>query len=313
MTSQNPLRIRTIEEMRIRNLSTETQRNYIHYLADFAKYYNTSPSNLGLDEIRNYRLHLLDVRLLSPQSVNSFVAAAKFLYTQVLDMPWDREEFPFAKIPIKLPVVLTAEEVDRFFSAVGLLRHRAVLMLCYGSGLRISEAVSLKVRDIDSGRMLVRVQDGKGGHDRYSILGHRMLLVLREYWKIQRPQTWLFPTFREDEHIHPACIRSMCRDACNIAGITKRLTPHVLRHSFATHLLENGTDIRVIQVLLGHRSIETTARYVSVTPRSLANIQSPLDTTTTAALKTKTKGKVGRPRKNGAAPKDPSNPPQSQQ
>ena len=264
MTSKNPLRIRMIEEMRIRNLSTETQRNYIHYLADFAKYYNTSPSNLGLDEIRNYRLHLLDVRLLSPQSVNSFVAAAKFLYTQVLDMPWDREEFPFAKIPIKLPVVLTAEEVDRFFSAVGLLRHRAVLMLCYGSRLRIAEAVSLKSENIDSKRMLIHVQNGKGAKDRYTVLSHRTLILLRTYYKMQRPVEWLFPGTKAGTHLQPATIQELCRDACQLAGIAKRITPmgfqllpqHVLRHSFATHVLESGTDTRAIQVMLGHSRID---------------------------------------------------------
>ena len=177
MTSQNPVRIRMIEEMRVRNLSTETQRSYVHYVEDFARHYNTSPMNLGLDEIRNYRLHLLDVKLLSPQSVNCFVAAVKFLYTQVLDMPWKAEDLPYAKTPIKLPVVLTTEEIDTFFSAVGILKHRAVLMLCYGSGLRIAEAVSLQVSDIDGKRRLVRVQAGKGGNDRYSLLSERMLTV----------------------------------------------------------------------------------------------------------------------------------------
>ena len=292
MTSHTPLRVRMIEEMRIRNLSCETQRNYIHHVAEFARHYNTSPMNLGLDEIRNFRIHLLDVKLLSPQSVNSFVAAVKFLYSDVLDMPWDTGDIPYAKVPATLPVILTAEEIDMFFAAVGILKHRAVLMLCYGSGLRIAEAVSLKVSDIDGKRRLVRVQAGKGGKDRYSVLSERMLTVLREYWKIQRPQSWLFPSFRPDEHIHPSTIQQMCRDACKIAGITKRVTPHVLRHSFATHLLENGTDTRVIQVLLGHRRIDTTARYTAVTPRALANVESPyIDPP---------KKKLGRPRKNTA-------------
>ena len=133
MTSQNPLRVRMIEEMRIRNLSCATQRNYIHHVEQFARHYNTSPINLGLDEIRNYRLHMLDVRLLSPQTMNSFVAAANFLYTEVLDMPWDTANIPYAKVPITLPVFLTAEEIERLFAAVGILKHRAVLMLCYGS------------------------------------------------------------------------------------------------------------------------------------------------------------------------------------
>jgi site-specific recombinase XerD len=272
-----------LDEMRLRNLSAETQRNYIHHIADFALRYHISPDRLGLDEVRNHRLYLLDEKLMAPQSVNGFVAAAKFLYTQVLDMPWSNEHLPYANVPVKLPVVLSAEEIDKFFGAIGLAMHRTVLMLCYGSGLRIAEAVAVQVEDIDSKRMLVRVRQGKGGYDRYSILSPRMLRILREYWKLQRPAPWLFPSHKTKDHIHPGTIQEICRDACRIAGITKRVTPHVLRHSFATHLLENGTDTRVIQVLLGHKRIDTTARYTSVTPRSLARIESPFDSSLASA------------------------------
>jgi site-specific recombinase XerD len=289
------------DEMQLRNFSAATQRSYIHYIADFAKHYNTSPSHLGLDEVRNYQLYLLQDRELSPTSVNCFVSAAKFLYLKVLEMPWTDVDFPYTKTPDRLPAVLTAEEVERFFQAIGLLRHRAVLMLCYGSGLRISEACGLQISDIDSARMLVRVREGKGGRDRFSVLSHRMLTILREYWLIERPQKWLFPTTRPDEHIHPRAIQQICRDATRMADIPKRVTPHLLRHSFATHLLENGTDTRVIQVLLGHRRIETTARYTAVTPRSLANVVSPLDQSGTPV-----KTKLGRPRKNTADAKRPS-------
>jgi site-specific recombinase XerD len=283
-----------LDEMRLRNLSAETQRNYIHHIAGFALRYDISPDRLGLDEIRNHRLYLLDEKIMAPQSVNGFVAAAKFLYTQVLDMPWSNEHIPYASVPIKLPVVLTAEEIDQFFAAVGLAKHRAVLMLCYGSGLRIAEAVSLQIGDIDGKRMLVRVRQGKGGKDRYSVIGPRMLLILREYWKLQRPAKWLFPSHRTDEHIQPGTIQQICKDACRIAGITKRVTPHVLRHSFATHLLENGADTRVIQVLLGHKRIDSTARYTAVTPRSLAQIESPFESSTASQP---VKRKPGRPRK----------------
>ena len=291
-----PLRRRMLEEMQLRNLSTETQRNYIHHIAQFAQHYKLSPDRLGLDEVRNYRLYLLEEKLMAPQTVNGFVAAAKFFYTQVLDMPW-LNELCYAQVPVKLPVVLSAEEIDLFFSAVGLAKHRAVLMLCYGSGLRIAEAVSLQVGDIDGKRMLVRVRQGKGGHDRYSVISARMLRILREYWKIQQPKKWLFPSTGADEHIHPNTIRQICHDACQITGITKRITPHVLRHSFATHLLENGTDTRVIQVLLGHRRIDTTARYTSVTPRTLGQVESPFDASSAAGLPQPAKRKVGRPRK----------------
>ncbi len=291
-----PLRQRMLDEMRLRNLSAETQRNYIHHIQHFALRYNISPDRLGLDEVRNHRLHLLDEKLMAPQTVNSFVAAAKFLYTQVLDMPWSDEHMPYATVPIKLPVVLTVEEIDQFFAAIGLPKHRAVLMLCYGSGLRIAEAeaVAVQVADIDSKRMLIRVRQGKGGNDRYSVLSPRMLWLLREYWKIQQPAKWLFPSHKPNEHIQPGTIQQLCKDACALAGITKRVTPHVLRHSFATHLLENGTDTRVIQVLLGHKRIDTTARYATVTPRALGKVESPFDASAAAQPVKRKRGRPGK-------------------
>lgn len=289
-----PLRRRMLEDMQLRNFSAGTQRSYIHYVADFARFYHTSPERLGLDDIRNYQLHLVEERRLAPQSVNGFVAAAKFLYTTTLEMPWSDERFVRMKVPEKLPVVLSPEEVAAFFSAIGILKHRAVLMLCYGSGLRISEAVAVKVSGIDSARMLIRVEKGKGAKDRYTILSGRMLLLLREYYRIQRPKEYLFPGTKGGTHIQPATIQELCRDACRLAGITKRITPHVLRHSFATHLLENGTDTRAIQVLLGHSRIETTARYTTVTPNTLARTVSPADLLPAEVLPQK---KRGRPRK----------------
>ncbi len=272
-----PLRKRMLEDMRIRNFSAGTQRSYIHYIAEYAQRFNLSPDLLGLDDVRNHCLYLMEERGLSPQSVGCFISAARFLYTQTLEMPWSVEDFPRPKVPVTLPVVLTAKEVEQFFSVIGILKHRAVVMLCYGSGLRISEAVSLMVEDIDSKNMLVRVRQGKGAKDRYTVLSQRMLKVLREYYKVQRPQTWLFPATLPDQHIQAYTIHQMCRDARVLAGISKKITPHILRHSFATHLLENGTDTRVIQVLLGHSRIETTARYVRVTPRVLGQVESPLD------------------------------------
>lgn len=272
-----PLRRRMLEDMQLRNFSAGTQRSYIHYVADFAKFYSKSPDRLGLDDVRNYQLHMIEERRLSPQSVNCFVAAAKFLYTVTLDMPWTHEEFTRMKVAEKLPVVLSPEEVAEFFRYVGVLKHRAILMLCYGSGLRISEAVSLAAGDIDSERMLIHVHGGKGAKDRYTVLSGRMLLLLRQYWKIQKPRQYLFPGTKAGTHIQPATIQSLCRDACRLAGIHKTVTPHVLRHSFATHLLENGTDTRAIQVLLGHSQIETTARYTAVTPRTVGRMVSPAD------------------------------------
>jgi site-specific recombinase XerD len=272
-----PLRQRMIEDMQLRNYATGTQRSYIHYVEEFANHYRLSPARMGLDEIRNYELYLIEERKLSPQSVNCFVSAVKFLYTVTLEMPWKEEHFPRLKVPEKLPVVLSASEVMEFFRWVGILKHRVVLMLCYGSGLRIEEAVSLKVGDIDSKRMLVAVRGGKGNKDRYTVLSGRLLLLLREYWKIQRPKDWLFPAIQAGRHIQQGTIQQVCREACQMAGITKHITPHMLRHSFATHLLENGTDTRAIQVMLGHRRIDTTARYTAVTPQTVGRSRSPLD------------------------------------
>jgi site-specific recombinase XerD len=181
------------------------------------------------------------------------------------------------KVPEKLPVILSQVEVTALFSYIGILKHRAVLMLCYGSGLRISEAVSLKAEHIDSSRMLIRVEKGKGAKDRYTVLSQTLLQLLRRYWKMQRPADYLFPGSHPGTHIQPGTIQQICRDACRMAGIEKRVTPHTLRHSFATHLLENGTDTRAIQVLLGHSRIDTTARYTAVTPQTVSAIVSPLD------------------------------------
>jgi len=272
-----PLRRRMIEDMQLRNFSRNTQRSYVHYVAEFARHYNTSPERLGLEHIRNYQLHLTERRQLSPSSINTFVSAAQFLYTVTLEMPWGSNRFVRMKVPETLPVVLSRQEVERLFRQIGILKHRAVLMLCYGSGLRISEAVSLKAGHIDSARMLIRVEKGKGAKDRYTVLSGAMLRLLRRYWKLQRPVDYLFPGAEKGTHISAATIQEVCRDACRRAGIEKRVTPHTLRHSFATHLLENGTDTRAIQVLLGHSRIDTTARYTAVTPGLISTIDSPYD------------------------------------
>jgi len=248
-----------LEDMQLRNFSAGTQRSYIHYVTGYAYHYNLSPAKLGLDDVRNYQLYLIEQRQLSPNSINCFLAAVQFLYTVTLDMPWSKAQFGRMKVPEKLPVVLSEEEVLRFFEHVGILKHRAVLMLCYGSGLRIAEAVALKAENIDSKRMLIHVQQGKGAKDRYTVLSHRLLLLLRAYYQVQRPVDWFFPGTKAGTHIHPVTIQQLCRDAAQLAGITKRVTPHVLRHSFATHLLEQGSDTRAIQVMLGHRRIDVSA------------------------------------------------------
>lgn len=287
-----------LEDMQLRNYSAGTQRSYTHYITDYARYYNVSPIHLGLDDIRNYQLYLIEQRQLSPASINCFLSAAQFLYTVTLEMPWSKEQFGRMKVPEKLPVVLSEEEVLRFFQHVGILKHRAVLMLCYGSGLRIAEAVSLKAENIDSKRMLIHVQLGKGLKDRNTVLSQRLLLLLRAYYRAQRPVDWFFPGTKAGTHIQPATIQQLCRDAAQLAGIPKRVTPHVLRHSFATHLLEHGSDTRAIQVMLGHSRIDTTARYTAVTPQTISRISSPLDRLP-AEPEVPPKRKPGRPRKTG--------------
>lgn len=272
-----PLRQRMLDDMRLRNLAEGTQRSYIHYIEDFARHYRTSPDKMGLEEVRNYQLYLQQDRHLAASTVNGFVAAAKFLYTVTLEMPWDDKVFPRPKVPAQLPVVLSQEEVARFFEHVGLLKHRAVVMLCYATGLRVSEALALEISDIDSARMLIRVRGGKGAKDRYTVLSPRLLAILRQYWKLHRPAKWLFPDRRGDRPLPDQVVRKICRDAAALAGFDKRITPHMLRHSFATHLLENGTDTRTIQVLLGHQRIDTTAKYTAVTPRTLGQVKHPLD------------------------------------
>jgi site-specific recombinase XerD len=272
-----PLRQRFIEDMQLRGLAPTTQRSYIHYVAEFAKYFHTSPERLDLEAVRQYQLYLLHERKFSPQSVNSFTSAVQFLYQVTLEMPWGSACFSRVKCPQRLPVVLSPKEVELFFRHVTGLKYRAVLMTCYAAGLRISEAVALRVADIDSRRNLIRVQQGKGGKDRYVMLSPRLLSLLRVYWRAARPKHWLFPGWCEHRHITSSGVSQACRDACQECKLAKRITAHTLRHSFATHLLENGTDSRVIQALLGHSRPETTARYLRVAAHVVAGTPSPLD------------------------------------
>ena len=272
-----PLRQRMIEDMQLRILAPVTQRNYIAHAAAFAQFYGKSPEVLDQEAVREYLLYLLNERKLSPEGVNQQVSALKFLYLTTLEMPWTDEDFPRAKRPYKLPVVLSHEEVVLFFDHVPSLRYRAALMICYGAGLRVSEAVAVKISDIDSKRMLLRVEQGKGRKDRYAMLSPRLLEVLRIYWRAARPKVYLFPSWRTGKHLNASSLQQACRDAWQRSGLRKRVTVHTLRHSFATHLLENGTDVRVIQVLLGHSLIDTTARYAAVTPQLIGATISPLD------------------------------------
>jgi site-specific recombinase XerD len=279
-----PLRQRMIEDMQLRNLTPETQRSYVHYVAEYARYFGLSPEKLDVEAIHQYLLYLLNERKMSPESVNCCVSALKFLYLTTLEMPWTDEYFPRAKRPHRLPVVLSHEEVLLFFDHVPGLKNRAALMTCYGAGLRVSEAVALKVGDIDGKRKLIRVEQGKGQKDRYAMLSNRLHIVLRRYFRAFHPERgpfdpdeYLFSSWKRDRHMSAGSLQLACREAAAHAGLRKKVTVHGLRHAFATHLLEQGTDLRVIQVLLGHSQIDTTARYTRVSPQIVAGTISPLD------------------------------------
>ena len=299
-----PLRQRMIEDMRIRNFAATTQRSYVHYVAEFARYFNRSPEELDLEAVRQYQLYLTQERQLSPQSVNTFASAVQFLYLTTLEMPWKQQDFPRARVEEKLPVVLAPDEVQRFLDQVCGLKNRVVLMTCYGSGLRISEAVALKIADIDSKRMLLRVEHGKGGKDRYAMLSPGLLSLLRAYFRVMRPAPpWLFPSWRPHLHLTAGAVQTACREAWQRSGLTKRVSPHVLRHSFATHLLERGVDSRVIQALLGHSRIDTTARYAAVSPATIGATASPLDQLLQPAKGKPAKGKSTKRKSAQKAPK----------
>jgi site-specific recombinase XerD len=265
-----------IEDMTVRNLSPATQRSYLHAVAKFSRYFGRSPDQLDLEDVRAYQVQLV-ARGLSWPALNQIVCALRFFYGVTLGQTDLPERIPYAREPRKLPLVLGADEVVRFLEAVPGLKSRTALTTAYAAGLRASEAVRLKVSDIDSSRMMIRVEEGKGAKDRYAMLSPQLLTILRGYWRLARPCQWLFPGRDESRPIDPQVLHAACRSACKAAGLGKRVTVHTLRHSFATHLLEAGTDIRIIQVLLGHSNLSTTARYTRVASTTIRNTASPLD------------------------------------
>ena len=276
MAEMSPLRRRMIEDMTIRNLSPATQRSYIHAVSKFSRYFGRSPDRLGLEDVRAFQVHVVSMGVSWP-ALNQTVCALRFFYGVTLGQGEIPERIAYAREPRKLPVVLNADEVVRFLEAVPSLKTRVALTTAYAAGLRASEAVSLKVADIDSVRMVIRVEHGKGGKDRTVMLSAQLLNILRAYWRLARPQRWLFPGRDEMKPIDVQVLHAACRSARVAAGLAKRVTVHTLRHSFATHLLENGTDIRIIQVLLGHANLSSTARYTKVSNRLISRTQSPLD------------------------------------
>jgi site-specific recombinase XerD len=272
-----PLRRRMIEDMKLRNFAPRTIQVYVERVATFAKHFGKSPKHLGAAEVRAYLLFLIQEKHASWSYYNQTVCALRFIYGVTLGNASILDGVVCPKQVKKLPVVLSPDEVVQFFQAITNLKHRAMLMTAYSAGFRVSEVAALRVADIDSQRMVIRIRQAKGRKDRYVMLSPRLLEVLREYWKAARPTGYLFPGRDPERPIHPRTVNQACRDACQASGLSKRVTVHTLRHSFATHLLESGSNIRIIQVLLGHRSLRTTTVYTHVSAAALEATTSPLD------------------------------------
>ena len=268
-----------LEELQRRNYSGITTRNYLRVVADFAKYFGKSPDKLGPNELRTYQAYLLQDRKLTPGTVVNQVAALRFFFVKTLKRHQFRDFLPYPQDRRRLPTVLSREEVSRLINAAGTLFRRTLLMTLYGTGMRRAELAHLKVSDIDSQRMIIRVVAGKGGKDRDLPLSPALLEILREYWRWRKP--YLFPSRDprrgSEQPISDKTVWIACSEAARQAGIRKRVTPHTLRHSWATHLLEAGTGLRTIQVLLGHGDLETTAQYLHLSQRHLQAVTNPLD------------------------------------
>jgi integrase/recombinase XerD len=273
-----PLRQRMLEDMQIRNLSPHTQRAYLESVARFARHFGQSPAALGPEEIRTYQVYLIRERKLAPSSLGIAVCALRFLYKVSLKKPWSFDDLiPAPKKSRPLPVVLSQDEVVGFLAGVKAPLHRAILTTCYATGLRISEALHLRPTDIDSRRMVIRIEQGKGQRDRYVMLSPKLLEILREWWRLRQPRLWLFPGHRSDRPIGRGAVEHAAQGARRRARLAKPITPHSLRHAFAVHLLEAGVDVRTIQLLLGHRSLATTARYLCLATTKVCATTSPLD------------------------------------
>ena len=278
----SPLRRRLIEDMTIRRLSPGTQHQYIRHVKSFADFVGRSPDKTTAEDVHRYQLHLGSIGTTIP-TVNAGASALRFFFKVTLKRRELADAVVSVREPRRLPVVLSPEEVARLLASTTNIKHRAALSLTYATGLRRSEVVSLRLADIDSDRMLIRVEQGKGKKDRYVILSPHLLELLREWWRVARKkgwmrpgQPWLFPGYR-GQHMSPRQLHRLVCLAAARAGITKRVGAHTLRHSFATHLLEQKTDIRIIQVLLGHKKLDTTALYTRVAVSAIGEVTSPLD------------------------------------
>jgi integrase/recombinase XerD len=274
--AMSPLRRRMIEDMTVRKFVEKTQKDYIRHVKDLTAFLGRSPATATAEDLRRYQLHLTDTGVRAP-SVNSAVSALRFFFSITVDSAAVTKPLTYVAEPRKIPVVLSPEEVARFLEAAPGPKYKAALSAAYGAGLRVSEVVALKVSDVDSKRMLLRIEQGKGRKDRCAMLSPQLLELLRDWWRIARPQVWLFPGQNRVNHLTTRQLNRAVHAAARLAEITKRVSPHTLRHSFATHLLEQNIDIRVIQVLLGHAKLDTTALYTRVATNTIREVMSPLD------------------------------------
>jgi integrase/recombinase XerD len=272
----SPLRRRMIEDMTVRNFAADTQRNYLRAVKNLAIFLGRSPDTATAEDLRLFQLHLTETHV-RPPTINGTVTSLRFFFSVTVDRSDVTKPLTFVAEPRKIPVILSPEEVARFLEAAPGPKYKAALSAAYGAGLRVSEVVALKVPDIDSRRMLLRIEQGKGRKDRFAMLSPQLLELLRDWWRIARPQVWLFPGQNPVNHLTTRQLNRAVHAAAHMAEITKRVTPHTLRHSFATHLLEQSIDIRVIQVLLGHAKLDTTALYTRVATNTIRAVMSPLD------------------------------------
>ena len=278
----SPLRRRMLDDMAMRGLREETQRDSIRFVRSFAAFLGRSPDTATAEDVRRFQIHQAETGV-QPPTVNGSVSALRFLFTVTLDRPDLSRRLVLVRQPRKLPAVLSVEEVGRLLEAAPGPKHKAALGTAYGAGLRVSEVVALKVGDIDSTRMLIRVEQGKGRKDRNAMLSPQLLALLRQWWRegkrrgVMLPEGWLFPGRNCLEPLSTRQLNRAVHEAAEAAGIKKRVSPHTLRHSFATHLLEQDVDIRVIQVLLGHSKLDTTALYARVATKTIRAVTSPLE------------------------------------
>jgi site-specific recombinase XerD len=264
------------KDMELRNFSIRTIESYLGWMRSYTLHYGMSPEKLGDDDIRNYLYYLLKEKRASQASINQAYSALKFFYEKTLGRAWNGEKIPRSKVPKKLPAVLSKEEVQAIFSKTQNLKHRTILMTIYSAGLRLNEATHLKVTDIDSKRMMIKVR-GKGDKERYTLLGEKALDILRIYWQHYHPSECLFPSKTPNQPISGSTVQRTFKKSLHLSGVKKKASVHTLRHSFATHLLESGTDLFYIQRLMGHTTAKTTAVYLHVSRKDLTKVKSPID------------------------------------